>query len=259
MQTLKAEKKSISSNNDQELVNLLEIEDLSVHLGGNQILKNINMVVKKGHIHAVIGPNGAGKTTLMRSIMGGMPHQGIIRFLFRSNSKIGYVPQLLEFDHSVPITVCDFVSIMLQDKPIFLSGSGSIRKKIVETLAITESEHLIDRLIGGLSGGEFRRVLLAQALEPLPEILLLDEPASNIDEYGAMLFEQMLNRLREEHGLTILMVGHDIKMILRMADRVTSINRRVMFDGTPDELQGPGKVDELFNGSMAISTENMEG
>ncbi|MDH4318385.1 MAG: metal ABC transporter ATP-binding protein [Desulfobulbaceae bacterium] len=258
MQTLTADKKPLSLNNDPAGVNLLEIEDLSVFLGGNQILKNINMVVKKGHIHALIGPNGAGKTTLMRSIMGGMPHQGIIRFLFRSNSLIGYVPQLLEFDHSVPITVCDFLSIMLQEKPIFLTGSRSIRKKISEILAITESEHLIDRLIGGLSGGEFRRVLLAQALEPLPEILLLDEPASNVDEYGAMLFEQMLNRLRDEHGLTILMVGHDIKMILRLADRVTSINRKVMFDGSPDELKGPGKVAELFDGSMATSTDNVE-
>ena len=251
MQTPTAEKMTDQATSNSMQPNLLEVEDLSVFLGGNKILSGIDMVVKKGQIHALIGPNGAGKTTLMRSIMGGMPHQGIIRFLFRDNARIGYVPQLLEFDHSVPITVCDFIAIMQQSMPVFLNGAKNKRTRIAEILAVTESDHLIDRLIGGLSGGEFRRVLLAQALEPLPEILLLDEPASNVDEYGAMIFEKMLTRLRDEQGLTILMVGHDLKMILRVADRITSINRRVMFDGSPAELSGPDKIAELFNGSMA--------
>ncbi len=227
-------------------VSLLEIRDLSVHLGGNQILNNINFDVTRGQIHALIGPNGAGKTTLIRSIMGGMPHSGTIRFLFRENGKVGYVPQLLEFDHSVPITVCDFVAMMLQTTPVFFNGGHGKREKIIELLKVTESDKLIDRMVGGLSGGEFRRVLLAQALEPLPELLLLDEPASNIDEYGARAFEEMLIRLKEEHGLSIILVGHDLKMILRCADQVTSINRCVTFDGPPEELSHPDKVAKLF-------------
>ena len=238
---------------------LLEVKNLSVSLGRNSILDNINLEVRPGTIHALIGPNGAGKTTLIRSLMGGMPHQGVIRFCFRNGGGIGYVPQLFEFDHSVPITVGDFIAMMLQDFPVFVSGTRKIRSQVEQVLAATESEHLINRLIGGLSGGEFRRVLLAQALTPLPELLLLDEPASNVDEHGAQLIERALLRLRDEHGLTILMVGHDIRMILRMADQVTSINREVTFDGHPEELKDAERVAGLFSAPTEMFGESWEG
>ena len=216
--------------------NLLEITDLSVTLRGNRILDGINVQVRKGHIHALTGPNGAGKTTLMRSVMGGMPHQGTIRFLFRESCRVGYVPQFLEFDHSVPITVFDFLFLMLKQTPIFLGRRRAMRARITEILSATSCAHLIDRCVGQLSGGEFRRVLLAQALEPKPELLLLDEPASNIDEVGIRQFEEMLVSLRDTHGITILMVSHSMDMISRVADRVTAINRSVFYDGSPDGL-----------------------
>ncbi|MGX9727374.1 MAG: metal ABC transporter ATP-binding protein [Candidatus Electronema sp. VV] len=216
--------------------NLLEITDLSVTLRGNRILDGINVQVRKGHIHALTGPNGAGKTTLMRSVMGGMPHQGTIRFLFRESCRVGYVPQFLEFDHSVPITVFDFLFLMLKKVPIFIGRRRAMRARITEILSATNCAHLIDRCVGQLSGGEFRRVLLAQALEPKPELLLLDEPASNIDEVGIRQFEEMLVSLRDTHGITILMVSHSMDMISRVADRVTAINRSVFYDGSPDGL-----------------------
>lgn len=236
-----SQEKGTSSNGS-----LLEIRDLAVTLGGNNILNNVNLDVRHGQIHALIGPNGAGKTTLIRSIMGGMPHKGTILFRFTDNGRIGYVPQLLEFDHSVPITVFDFLSLMLRQFPLFLSRRSSKREKIKEILSATECQHLIDRMVGGLSGGEFRRVLLAQALVPKPELMLLDEPVSNVDEFGAQQFEQLLVSLKNDHGHSILMVGHDIQMILRVADRVTAINQTVTFDGPPDELKDPDKVTSLF-------------
>lgn len=216
--------------------NLLEVRDLSLTLGGNDILRDINMDVGHGRIHALIGPNGAGKTTLIRSIMGGMPHKGTVRFRFCDNGRIGYVPQLLEFDHSVPMTVFDFLFLMLRKTPLFLSRHKPMRAQILEILAATQCEKLIDRMVGYLSGGEFRRVLLAQALVPKPELLLLDEPASNVDEVGARQFEQMLIELKEEQGHSILMISHDMQTILRIADWVTAINQTVTFDGSPDDL-----------------------
>ncbi len=216
--------------------NLLEIRDLSLTLGGNRILSDVNIDVKPGHIHALIGPNGAGKTTLIRSIMGGMPHKGTIRFFFGDNGRIGYVPQLLEFDHSVPITVFDFLYLMLRKFPLFLGRRKPMREQILKILSVTECEHLIDRGVGYLSGGEFRRVLLAQALVPKPELLLLDEPASNVDEVGARHFEKMLVQLKQDHGHSILLVSHDMQTILRIADRVTAINRTVTYDGPPENL-----------------------
>lgn len=223
------------NGNDRD--DLLEIENLSVSLRGNRILDDISLRVKKGHIHALTGPNGAGKTTLMRSIMGGMPHQGVIRFLFRENSRIGYVPQFLEFDHSVPITVFDFLFLMLKKMPVFLGRRRVMRSEIKELLSATDCAHLIDRCVGQLSGGEFRRVLLAQALTPRPELLLLDEPASNIDEVGIRHFEEMLINLRDEQGITILMVSHSMDMISRIADAVTAVNRTIFYDGPTKGLR----------------------
>ena len=215
---------------------LLSVEGLSVSLGGNRILKDINVQVKAGTIHALVGPNGAGKTTLIRSILGAMPHEGTIRFRFSKDGRIGYVPQLLDFDHSVPITVGDFIAIMLPGPPVFIRGIRKIRTQVEKILAATQCDHLVDRLVGSLSGGEFRRVLLAQALVPLPEMLLLDEPASNVDESGARLFEAVLCRLRDEHAVSILMVGHDMETIRRIADHVTRINYTVTFDGAIADL-----------------------
>ncbi|MCF6238037.1 MAG: metal ABC transporter ATP-binding protein [Candidatus Marinimicrobia bacterium] len=216
--------------------NLLEVRDLSLTLGGNNILRDINMDVGHGRIHALIGPNGAGKTTLIRAIMGGMPHKGTVRFHFCDNGRIGYVPQLLEFDHSVPMTVFDFLFLMLRRTPLFLSRRKPMRDEILKILSATRCEQLIDRMVGYLSGGEFRRVLLAQALVPKPELLLLDEPASNVDEGGARQFERMLIDLKEQQGHSILMVSHDMQTILRIADHVTAINRTVTYDGSPDNL-----------------------
>jgi len=215
---------------------LLKIRDLSVTLKGNRILRGVDLQVRKGNIHALIGPNGAGKTTLIRSITGAIPHRGLIRFFFRGNGRIGYVPQLLEFDRSMPITVFDFFYIMLKRTPIFLGGKRRMREKINRILAATGCEHLMERRIGDLSGGELRRVLLAQALEPKPELLLLDEPASNIDEVGARRFEKMLVELKKRQGLTILMVSHYMQSVLYVADRVTAINGRVIYEGDAQEL-----------------------
>jgi len=235
------------SNNLTRNPALLSAKDCSVSLGGNRILAGVTLEVKPGALHALIGPNGGGKTTLIRCIMGGMPHLGEIRFRFQKDGRIGYVPQLLEFDHALPITVGDFITIMLKDKPIFIGKGKRIRKQAVETLKLTESDHLIDRLIGGLSGGELRRVLLAQALIPLPELLILDEAASNVDEFGARIFEDLLLRLREEYNLTILMVSHDLTMIRRTASWVTGINQTVTFDGSTQKFCNLEKFSVLFD------------
>ena len=225
----------MTADNQQDL---LEIENLSVSLRGNRILEDINLQIRKGHIHALTGPNGAGKTTLMRSVMGGMPHKGTIRFLFRESCRVGYVPQFLEFDHSVPITVFDFLFLMMKKTPVFLGRRRhrAVRSKIEELLTATDCAHLIDRCVGQLSGGEFRRVLLAQALHPKPELLLLDEPASNIDEVGIRHFEEMLINLRDEQGITILMVCHSMDMISRICDAVTAVNRTIFYDGPAKDM-----------------------
>jgi len=224
----------------------LEVSDLGVVLGRNVILENINLTVRRGTIHALIGPNGAGKTTLIRSILGCMPHSGTIKMFFEGDGRLGYVPQFLDFDHSLPVTVSDFINLMLENRPLFLRGRKKGLEIIERILSVTECGHLTYQIMGGLSGGEFRRVLLAQALYPLPEILLLDEPESNLDEVGTAQFEQLLLKLKERYHMSILMVGHDTRRILRLADHITVVNRTVVFDGSPENLVDCREVQDLF-------------
>ncbi|MCI5132213.1 MAG: ATP-binding cassette domain-containing protein, partial [Candidatus Electrothrix sp. EH2] len=126
--------------------------------------------------------------------------------------------------------------LMMKKMPVFLGRRRTVQAKIEQVLAATECAHLMDRCVGQLSGGEFRRVLLAQALHPKPELLLLDEPASNIDEVGIRHFEEMLINLRDEQEITILMVCHSMDMIARVCDAVTAVNRTIFYDGPAQGL-----------------------
>jgi len=244
-------------NRDIDNPPLLEIRDVSVQLGNEMILDRVSLDVAPGSIHALVGPNGAGKTTLIRSIMGGMPHKGAIRLRIGNNQHIGYVPQLLDFDRSLPITVGDFFLLMLDKRPAFIGAGGKKREEIRGALSKTGCDHLMNRKIGGLSGGELRRVLLAQALTPLPQFLLLDEPSSSVDEYGARMFEKMLTSLRDEHQLTVLMVTHDISMIIRMADVATGLNRKITFNGDPAKLRDSDHLARIFDAS-AVNEERAQ-
>lgn len=247
---------NISAGKDSRLA-VLEVRDLHVQLGGQTILDRINIDVRQGTIHAVLGPNGAGKTTLIRCLTGSLPYKGVIRYRLFNKGRIGYVPQLLEFDHTLPLTVADFLLIMMQKKPVLFRRSKAIRQEIIACLRKTTSEHLADRLIGGLSGGELRRVLLAQALTPTPEILLLDEPASNIDEVGARAFEQTLIELRDEQGIAIILVGHDLATISRISDQVTGINGKITWSGPGRGLRDQEVLETIFgSGAFALNSSH---
>ena len=238
--------------------NVLKVKGLHVRLGGQPILSNIDLTVAQGTIHALLGPNGAGKTTLMRCLTGSIPFKGEIQFKFSGSGRIGYVPQLLEFDHSLPLTVADFLMIMQQKKPVVFNRSKKIYKEVLSCLKKTASEHLANRMIGGLSGGELRRVLLAQALSPTPEILLLDEPASNIDEVGARAFEETLVDLRDQHGIAIIMVGHDLHTISRIADHATGIQGGITWSGPAKGLLEPDVLQKIFGVQMVELAGNKE-
>lgn len=189
---------------------VLEVRNLSVSLGREEILSEVSFDLIRGHLHALIGPNGAGKTTLIRALLGGMPHQGTIRFLFRYTHVIGYVPQLLEFDHSVPMTVNNFLMVMLQSRAAPQGRSRHVRHLTHQLLDMVNAQHLKNRSLGTLSGGEFQRIILAQALHPAPEVLLLDEPASHVDELGTGYFHMLLRRLCDEQQISVL---HHNRMI----------------------------------------------
>ncbi|HAJ79101.1 MAG TPA: ABC transporter ATP-binding protein [Fibrobacteres bacterium] len=214
------------------------LENVGVSFGKKEILEKIDLHVHCGQLAVIIGPNGAGKTTLLRAILGEVPHSGIIHNCLSSSKNgrkltIGYVPQKLDFDATSPVSVVDLFSASLSQRPVWLGNSGATKKQAKLALELVEAEHLLKSRLGTLSGGQLQRVLLALALTPEPDLLLLDEPSSGIDPAGIELFYRMVSDLRCKHHLAILMASHDCMVAARYADRMLFLNHSILCDGDP--------------------------
>lgn len=228
----------------------LKINSLSVSFGTEQVLKDINLHLHCGQMVALIGPNGAGKSTLIKSILGQREYTGSIEFTAEGGSKeklrIGYVPQSPAFDAADPVTVQDLFVTCIARRPAFLRVSDLLRQKILDCLKNVSGEDLIDKRIGTLSGGELQRVLLALALEPIPNLLVLDEPLSGVDVEGMEMLMNMLDAIRKKYDLSILMITHDFSMLNRYVDRVVLLNRSILKVGTPLEVLDSDEFMQAF-------------
>ena len=218
----------------------LRVENLSVKIGADYILRNVNLHVHCGELVALIGPNGAGKSTFLKAILGQREYEGVIAFTEpgqRSKKpRIGYVPQSPAFDPSDPVSVSDLFACCMSRRPAFLGLGKTLRTLVQECLERVHGEDLMDKRIGTLSGGELQRVLLALALEPMPNILILDEPLSGVDVEGMVTLMDMLDEIRKNFDLSILMTTHDFSMLPRYADQVVLIDRGVLVQGPPDAV-----------------------
>ena len=230
----------------------LRIENLSVTIGTDKILQDVNLHLHCGQMVALIGPNGAGKSTLVKAILGQREYDGVIAFSapgirHRKMPRIGYVPQSPSFDPGDPVTVADLFACCQSKRPAFLGLSRDMREKCLECLERVNGEALIDKRIGGLSGGELQRVLLALALEPLPNILILDEPLSGVDVEGQTDLMDMLDEIRKRYDLSILMITHDFGMLRTYADQVVLIDHGIMAKGTPEEVMNSEAFRQVFH------------
>jgi len=229
----------------------LRIQKLGVTIGNNTILHDISLHAHCGELIALIGPNGAGKSTLLKAILGQQDHTGTIAFSVpgqRNRSlKIGYVPQSPTFDPGDPVCVADLFACCMSKRPAFFGLSKNMRQKVLECLNRVHAEDLIDKRVGVLSGGELQRVLLALALEPIPNILILDEPLSGVDAEGMASVMDMLDELRQTYDLSILMTTHDLSMLPRYADQVILIDRNILSIGTPDEVLNSEPFQMIFH------------
>lgn len=216
----------------------LRVENVSVQIGSDSILRNVNLHVHCGEMVALIGPNGAGKSTFLKAVLGQREFSGTIAFSEpgqRSHKpRIGYVPQSPAFDSSDPVSVADLFACCMSKRPAFLGLGKGMRQLVLECLERVHGEDLIDKRVGTLSGGELQRVLLALALEPMPNILILDEPLSGVDVEGMQTLMDMLDEIRKTYDLSILMTTHDFSMLPRYADQVVLIDHAVKIQGTPE-------------------------
>lgn len=221
-------------------------KNLSLTLGGNNILKDINIKIESGTIHALIGPNGGGKSSLVKTILSLLPHNGEIELIYEGEKKIAYVPQKLEFDKNLPITVNDFLTMIYQKTPCFLGVNKKVKIQIENMLKEIDMYDKKDRLLGSLSGGELQRVLLIQALHPKPNLLILDEPFNGIDTVCEAYFLKRIKELKNE-GVTIIWIHHNLKQIVGIADKVTCIKGKVLFTGKPEEELIEDRIFDIFS------------
>lgn len=229
----------------------IKIKNLDVKIGGQRILEDINLHIHCGTLTAIIGKNGAGKSTLIRAILNDIPHDGKIEFKDSENGqirrlRIGYVPQYLNVEKHTPVSVYDMIASYQSDFPVFLKKNKKVYEKIKDSLHIFEAEDLIDKQVCNLSGGELQRVLLSMAVMDEPNLLLLDEPVSGIDQNGMEIFYQRMEYLKENFDLAIILISHDLDYVKKYADHVVLLDERILAQGTPREVYGSEAFRKTF-------------
>ncbi len=218
-----------------------KIENLSVKIGKEDIIKDVTFDIHCGELLMLIGRNGAGKSTLLKSILGEIEHEGTVSFIdMKENKKkrikIGYVPQNLNIERDMPTTVYDMFASYISNKPVWLFKDKNFYKKIKENLKLFGAEKLIDKRVGNLSGGELQRVLLSIATTPVPNLLILDEPVSGIDRNGIKDFYEILARLKKDYDMSIILVSHDLDLVQKFADRVILLDKTIVKEGKAEEV-----------------------
>jgi zinc transport system ATP-binding protein len=226
-------------------VALLEIDALAVRRHQEALLDQVTLRVRRGSIHVIVGPNGAGKSTLVAALLGEIAFDGRIVLNWAGPGTIGYVPQSFAVDPTLPVTVADFLALTRQRRPVCLGLTAATRARVARLLDRVGLAGLDRRPLAALSGGELRRVLVAHALDPAPELLVLDEPAAGLDESAVHTLDELLLDLKRSGQTTVLMVSHDLQQVRRVADWVTVLDRRIVVEGTADILATAG-VRELL-------------
>jgi zinc transport system ATP-binding protein len=213
---------------------LIEATGLSAVAGGHRILHDVDMAIRPGEIVTIVGPNGSGKTTLLRLLIGAMrPTAGQVR---RARGlRIGYVPQRLAIDRTLPLTVDRFLGLA--------GGNRAAREAVLAEVGIAG---LGSRQMAALSGGQFQRALLAHAMLRDPQLLVLDEPTQGLDQAGVAGFYALIAALRAARGVAVLMVSHELHVVMRASDRVICLNGHICCEGAPTVVSAAPAYRALF-------------
>ena len=213
---------------------LLKVENVGISVNGKSLVRGVSLEVKKGEIVTLIGPNGSGKSTTAKIALG--IYKKIDGKVKTYTDKIGYVPQKISIDWTLPIRVLDFMTLteeLTQDQ-------------INSALNMTGVEHLKNKSLSNLSGGEFQRVLIARAISKQPELLVLDEPVQGVDFKGEIALYKLIKEISEKMKCGILLISHDLHVVMSATDFVVCLNGHVCCSGTPHKVVQDNKYRELF-------------
>ena len=229
----------------------IKINNLGVKFADQVVLEDINLHIHCGSLNAIIGKNGAGKSTLIKAILDDIPHTGNIEFKDTKDGhmqklKIGYVPQSINIEKNTPVSVYDLIASYQFNYPVFLPKNKKIESKIKEVLRVFEAEELIDRQVCKLSGGQLQRVLLSMAIMDEPNLLLLDEPVSGIDQKGMELFYKTMDYLKSHFDLAIILISHDLDYVAKYANKVILLDKTIIKQGSVKEVFSSPEFEKTF-------------
>lgn len=219
---------------------LIQAIGLYVNRHSKDILKDVSLEVKNNDFITIVGPNGAGKSVLLECLMGTfIPNSGSIKR--KKNISMGYIPQNFNLEKSMPISVKRFLNLNKKFLQVNLD------RAIEETGILS----ILNSNLATLSGGELQKVLLARSLLSNPELLILDEPAQNLDIKSQLNFYNLLNEIFENRNLSILMVSHDLHMVMASTRKVICLFNHICCSGEPQKVAKDPEFINLFGNDMA--------
>jgi zinc transport system ATP-binding protein len=227
---------------------VLEVLGVSFAYGDEPVLEGVQLSLRPGEFVALVGPNGSGKSTLLRVVLGLLsPGAGTVRLFgedprrLREHWRLGYVPQRPSVQEDLPATVEEVVSTGRLARTGWWRWPGRAdRIEIDHALESVGMDSLRRRRLSELSGGQQQRAFIARAFASEPELLMLDEPVAGVDAESQRLFRDSLVHLMQDHGAAVLLVSHELGAVAQDLDRVVVLKRRVVFDGSPEELARRG-------------------
>jgi zinc transport system ATP-binding protein len=218
---------------------IIKLDNISYSQDKSNILDDVSFEINSGDFVTIIGPNGAGKSTLLKAILGLIKiNSGKISK--KKNLKIGYVPQRLVTDFSIPISIENFLELSTNNK-----------NKINDALELVGISNIKNSLLHEISGGEMQKTLLARALLNNPDIIILDEPTQSLDVGSQLNFYKLIEKIHKQKNLAILMVSHDLHMVMASSNRVICFYHHICCSGEPSKVAKDPKFIEIFGKEMS--------